>query len=82
MDKKSLWHTLDEKPKFPKNLDEPVCSILVLYDNGNMFLYRYVMDGRPIEIGVPHFNSIEDAIWCYCNDLIPENYDTNKKQSI
>lgn len=70
-DKKNLWHSLDEKPEFPKSWDEPICSILVLYNNGNMFLYRYGPNGVPNSIGEHHFNSIEDAKWCYCNDLIP-----------
>lgn len=29
--------TIEEKPVFPKSDDEPLVSILVLYDNGNMF---------------------------------------------
>ena len=70
-DKEKLWHSLDEKPVFPKTRDESPCSILVLYDNGNMFLYRYCENGIPNEIGTPHFNSIAKAKWCYCNDLIP-----------
>lgn len=70
-DKRKLWHSLDEKPVFPKNDDELLCSILVLYDNGNMFLYRYGKNGIPNDVTIPHFYSIMDAKWCYCNDLIP-----------
>ena len=70
-DKELLWHSLDEKPIFPSNDNEPLCSILVLYDNGNMFLYRYAICGIPNDILTPHFSSIINAKWCYCNDLIP-----------
>ena len=41
-----------------------------LYDNGNMFLYRYTKYGTPNDIGTPHFENIIGAKWCYCNDLI------------
>lgn len=70
-EKQSLWRSLDEAPRFPSSYDEPLCNILVLYDNGNMFLYRYTKYGTPNDIGTPHFESIIGAKWCYCNDLIP-----------
>ena len=70
-EKQLLWRSLDEAPIFPKNDYEPLCSILVLYDNGNMFLYRYAKYGIPNDILTPHFRSIINAKWCYCNDLIP-----------
>lgn len=70
-DKQLLWRSLDETPIFPSSYDEPLCNILVLYDNGNMFLYRYLQYGTPNEIGTPRFESITGAKWCYCNDLIP-----------
>ena len=70
-DKQNLWHSIDEEPKFPSNTYEPLCSILVLYDNGNMFLYRYNEGGRPNDMFTPPFSCIENAKWCYCNDLIP-----------
>lgn len=69
--KQSLWHSLDETPIFPSSSNEPLCNILVLYDNGNMFLYRYTKDGIPNNIGIPCFRNIINAKWCYCNDLIP-----------
>lgn len=69
--KEHLWKPLDESPKFPKSDDELLCSILVLYDNGNMFLYRYGKNGIPNDVTIPNFRSIERAQWCYCNDLIP-----------
>ena len=70
-EKQLLWRSLEEKPIFPNNDDEPLCSILVLYNNGNIFLYRYTKYGIPNDIGTPHFSSIINAKWCYCNDLIP-----------
>lgn len=70
-EKQLLWRSLDEIPIFPSSDNEPLCNILVLYDNGNMFLYRYTQYGIPNDIGTPHFESIIGAKWCYCNDLIP-----------
>ena len=70
-DKQKLWHSLEEKPVFPKTDDECLCNILVLYDNGNMFLYRYGKNGIHNDVTIPHFHCIMDAKWCYCNDLIP-----------
>lgn len=69
-DKEKLWHSLDETPIFPKSWDDPLCNILVLYNNGNMFLYRYGKNGSTNDRETPYFRDIIDAKWCYCNDII------------
>ena len=58
----TLWHPIEETPEYP-------CDILYLSDVGNMFLYRYMENGRPIDAYTPYFRLLMDGKWCYCKDI-------------
>ena len=61
---KSIWHDMNETPKYP-------CDILFITNVDNMFLYRYMENGRPVDKETPYFNNILNGkCWCYCSDII------------
>lgn len=57
------WHTLEEKPKYP-------CDILFVSNVENVFLYRYMEDGKPVDHTTPYFRNLIDGKWCNCKDII------------
>ena len=62
--KDNIWHTMDETPNYP-------CDILFLTNVDNMFLYRYMENGRPVDMETPYFyNILNGKCWCYCNDIV------------
>ena len=64
---KNIWHTMDETPNYP-------CDILFLTNVDNMFLYRYMENGRPVDMETPYFyNILNGKCWCYINDLLPKS---------
>ena len=62
--KDNIRHSMDEPPKYP-------CDILLVTDVDNMFLCRYMENGRPVDRETPYFRGIENGkCWYYCNDIM------------
>lgn len=62
--KDNIRHSMDETPKYP-------CDILFITNVDNVFLYRYMENGRPVDKDTPYFNNILDGkCWYYCSDII------------
>ena len=60
----NIRHSMNEPPNYP-------CDILFVTDVNNMFLYRYMENGRPVDIETPYFRDIENGkCWYYCNDIL------------
>ena len=62
---KRLWHSVDENPEYP-------CDILYVTNVDNIFLYRYMENGRPVNPPeTPYFRDITNGkCWCYCKDIM------------
>lgn len=64
------WHSMIEKPEYP-------CDIIYVADNGNMFIYRYLENGKPNDITTPTFSNLIGGKWCYCKDIISKKTQAN-----
>ena len=63
----SIWHSVDETPEYP-------CDILYVTNVLNIFLHKYMENGRPIDHDTPYFRNITNGkCWCYINDLLPKS---------
>ena len=60
----NIRHSMDETPNYP-------CDILLVTDVDNIFLCRYMENGRPVDRETPYFRGIENGkCWYYCNDIM------------
>ena len=60
----NIRHSMDETPNYP-------CDILLVTDVNNVFLCRYMENGRPVDRETPYFRGIENGkCWYYCNDIM------------
>lgn len=62
--KDNIRHSMDETPNYP-------CDILLVTDVDNMFLFKYMENGRPVDRETPYFHNIQNGkCWYYCNDIM------------
>ena len=60
----NIRHSMDETPNYP-------CDILLVTDVNNVFLCRYMENGRPVDRETPYFHNIQNGkCWYYCNDIM------------
>lgn len=62
--KDNIRHSMDETPNYP-------CDILLVTNVDNMFLFKYMENGRPVDRETPYFHNIQNGkCWYYCNDIM------------
>ena len=61
------WHSIDEKPVYP-------CNILYKAPNGNIFLFKYMEDGKPAGPETSYLHSFDDGEWMYLKDIESQSH--------
>lgn len=61
------WHSIDEKPVYP-------CDILYKAPNGNIFLFKYMEDGKPAGPETSYLHSFDDGEWMYLKDVESQSH--------
>lgn len=62
--KDNIRHSMDETPNYPSD-------ILLVTNVDNIFLFKYMENGRPVDRETPYFHNIQNGkCWYYCNDIM------------